>query len=398
MIKITKPYIEIVNDKSKIFCNIYINDKHHLIWFEVEKKYNQYLCTERADAYVIGLLNYAMRNKHDIYCEVPVSEELLYSIETDLIPSLVKHGKAMNEIKILAEVAPTLQSGNAVGTGISCGIDSFSAIFNHINTKYQEHDLTHVCINNVGAFNECYDDYGSDKVKDERYDVAEKVAIELGLELVKTDSNFAREIYQNHLLTHTYSSVFAIYMLQKLWKIYYYGSSGYDYSIFTLKDNDVLSADHYELLSLQCFSTSALRIYSEGGASTRLEKTQKIIDKPLVHKYLHVCTTKPYNCGICGKCRRTLVTLDLYDVLESYRAVFDIDYYYKHKKEYYSWLCFTHFNHDAMNEPVYQSFLQRENFRFFAYGQYIKNMFLAPFRFCLRGIRFIGKKFQTAIM
>ena len=47
---------------------------------------------------------------------------------------------------------------------------------------------------------------------------------------------------------------------------------------------------------------------------------------------------EPYNCGICKKCRRTLLTLDLIDKLDSFKGVFDIDYYNQYKKEYFDWM------------------------------------------------------------
>lgn len=392
MIKIGVPYIEKGLEFSRIICDILIDNTEYKIWFQVEKEYEKYLCVERADAYVIGLLNYAMRNNHDIYCEIPVTEELLYAIETDLIPSLSKHGKNLHAIKIVATIAKTLEVGEAVGTGLSCGIDSFSAVYNHIDTKYNSHNLTHLCINNVGAFNECYDDYGIDAVRKERYDIAEQVAKELGIKLIKTDSNFS-EIYQNHYLTNTYSGVFAIYILQKFWKIYFLGSVGEDYASFSLKENDLHDSAEYDLLSLQCFSTSGLKIYSEGGAKTRLEKTKDLVDFKVAQKYLHVCTAKPYNCGVCSKCRRTLVTLDLLDKLDNFDEVFDVIYYKKNRSEYYKWLCLMHFNHDKMNEPVYQGFMNRkEGFKLVAYGQYVKNVILFPFRCCVRVLKNVGRK------
>ena len=278
MIEIFKPTISQKNGKSRCICELHINDDVKEIWFEVEPKYGKYLCIERADAYVIGILHYAMKNKHAIKCHVPITEELLYNIQTILIPSLAKYSKNLSEIEIISETAPGINSGTAVGTGCSCGIDSFSAIYNHINTKYKEYNLTHLCINNVGAYNTCYEEYGMTKVKDERYQATRKAAKEIGIDLIETDSNFSEIIKQDHLHTHTYSSIFAVYMLQKLWKKYFYASSGLDYSNFSIVSNDLYDCARYELLTLQCFSIEGLRIYSEGGEKSRIDKTADIVD------------------------------------------------------------------------------------------------------------------------
>lgn len=368
MIIIGKPFISSNAAKTRCICDISVDGMIRSVWFEVDSKYKEYLVTERADAYVIGLLHWCMLNRHDIKCQVPVTEELLYNIKTILVPSLAKYANNLHAIKIDAEVAPALK-GEEVGTGCSCGIDSFDAIYNHYKSDYPNMDLTYLCINNVGAFNECYDDYGREKVKEERYQKVDVVSKELGIPIIKTDSNFAETFPQIHLYSHTYSSVFAIYMLKKLWKTYYYASSGMDYSKFSLS---ALDPAHYELLSLQCFSTSGIRIYSEGGEKERIDKTRDLVDFEPAQKYLHVCLAKPYNCGVCSKCRRTLVTLDMLDKLDNFKEVFDIGYYKKHREEYYKWLVSQHSFGDLMNEPVYQEMLERSAFRKIANIEKIK--------------------------
>ena len=363
MIKILKPYIKNCNDKTRIYCNINVNNENKVVWFEVENKYSKYLVDDRIDAYVIGLLNYAMRINENIESDVPITEDLLYNIETTLIPSLSKYGKSLHSIKIVAPTIAPIKEGEAVGTGCSCGIDSFDAIKNHLNSKYKGMNITHLCLNNVGAFNECYKEYGIEKVKTERYKITEEVAKELKIPLIKTDSNFGDEFPMNHYLTNTYSGCFAIYMLQKFWKKYYLASAGLDYSKFTIIDNDIEDSAHYDLLTLQCFSHEGIRIYSESGEKNRIEKTLNIADFKLAQKYLHVCISKPYNCGICTKCRRTLVSLDAINKLNEFKNVFDINYYNNNKVEYYDWLFNEHVNKNEMNEPSYQILSKRKDFK-----------------------------------
>lgn len=274
--------------------------------------------------------------------------------------------------------------GGAVGTGCSCGVDSFDAIYMHYNTEFLSHNLTHLCINNVGAFANCYHEYGQDKVKDERYKKAQELADELGLPLIKTDSNFMESFEQDHIKTHTFSSIFAVYMLKKLWKTYYYGSSGYDYTSFSLKNIEDIDSAQYELLSLQCLSLRELKIYSEGGEKTRFEKVQDIVNFPYTERYLHVCFLKPYNCGQCSKCRRTLVALDALNKLENYKEVFDISYYKTHKGEYYSWLASLHSYNDEFAEPVYKVMLERDEFLKYVRKEKVKKV--------MRGLRDILKK------
>ena len=377
MIVIKKIFITNEDNNSILNCEIEEQNTIKLVWFMVEKEYGQYLCYERSDAFVIGLLNYAMRTNQDIVCNVPMTDEIHYNITKVLIPTLFKYGYGkLHSINIIAELEPAI-GGDEVGTGCSCGIDSFSSIYNHYKTNYSNLDITYLTLNNVGAFNECYKEYGSDKVREERYAKVDKVAHELHLPIIKTNSNFADVFEQIHGQTHTYSSCFAIYCLQKLWCKYYYASSGIDYSGFDLSDADPA---HYELLSLQCFSTSKLRIFSEGGEKTRIDKTNDILNFLAANNHLHVCLSKPYNCGICTKCKRTLLSLDALNGLENFKAVFDINYYNTHKKKYYQYLIEEHVHHNLMNEPTYKILSKRKEFKKLTFGYKFHYFFKRVFR------------------
>ena len=267
MIYLDNPYIETGEKSSRLICDVLINNSiERKVWFEVENKYAEYLCSERCDAYVVGLLNYAMRLGHNIKSVAPITESLLYNINEYLMPALLRNDKRLKRIKIEApvEVLP-LKNAGAVGTGLSCGVDSFFEILKHTTSDYKSRQLTHLCINNVGAFNNIYKDYGLEKIKDDRYDAARKVALELGLPLVETNSNFMESFKQNHLLSHTYSSMFAVLCLQKLWGIYYYGSAGQGFESFSLEDNSLYDCGKYELLTLMAVSKENQLFYSGGG-------------------------------------------------------------------------------------------------------------------------------------
>lgn len=193
-------------------------------------------------------------------------------------------------------------------------------------------------------------------VKNDVFERAVKVANELNLPVVKTDSNISEAFIQNHLLTHDYTSMFAVFCLQKLWKLYFYGSSGEDFSCFNLKDNSKFDSAHYELLSFHCFSTQNLMLQIDGGAQNRLEKIKDIVDNEIVQKNLHVCLTDSVNCSYCSKCRRTMLMLDAIGKLDLYKEVFDIEKYKKNKVKYLRWLYREHLVGDIMNEPTYQVF------------------------------------------
>ena len=106
--------------------------------------------------------------------------------------------------------------------------------------------------------------------------IVEKFCKENAFKLIVTNSNIMNEFDQNHYMTHTYTSCFAILCLQKLFSIYYY-ASGRTIDTFSIKNVDKLDSAYFDFLLLDVFSSNRLRIYSEGANSNRLDKIQKIV-------------------------------------------------------------------------------------------------------------------------
>lgn len=322
------------------------------IWLEVDSKYAEYLCAERADAFLIALLPHAMRAGLDIESEAPVSERLKYQIEAYLIPSLVKYGRSLHASEIIAKTDSTpMHNAGGVGAGVSCGVDSLHILKNQLNPACNSLKLTHLTLNNVGAFA----DEGS-----EQYNWtaqrAKSLCGELGLEFVQTNSNLAEQLPIEFVRVHTYANVFAVYALQKLWKVFFYGSPGLDFQqYFSLNENDVKDAAHYDLLSLDSFSTQNLKIYSEGGAKERYDKILELVDFEPAQRYLQVCVSdRGPNCGQCFKCIRTLLMLDALGALDKFGKVFDIDKFLTKRHWYLQQLYWSHItSFDMMLERIY---------------------------------------------
>lgn len=195
-------------------------------------------------------------------------------------------------------------------------------------------NLTHICLNNVGAYNSAGD---AGQVKQKDREKAKRLAEELGLKLILSESNFADAFPQNHLLTNTYSSMFAVFCLQRLWRVYYY-SSGAEFSHFSLENNDLHDTAYYDLLLLDCFSLPNIKLYSEGAIKNRLEKVRYVSQFPLAAKYLHVCIRKETNCGKCEKCKKTILEFDAIGKLNDFSEAFDIDLYHRERDRYLGWM------------------------------------------------------------
>ena len=332
MIKIEQPQLVCDENESRLETYVTIDNIRERIWFSVDKKYESYLCYERSDAYVIAILDYAMRNGHDISCEAPITEELYYNLDKVLIDAIVGYNKHFYRIKIDAPITnEDLICAGAVGTGISCGVDSLHAMANQTNLKYKNHNITHLTFNNVGSHGEAE---RAQILYQQRLARPKKFAEEYGYNFVASNSNLMDIIKQSHFKTHTFSSMFAVFCLQKLYSVYYYASGGYHYDEFSLCDNPKSSSGSYEILSLPLFSTKKLRIYSEGAGLSRMDKLKLVVNYSPSYKYLNVCLKEGENCGKCEKCIRTLLGIDLYRKLDKYEHVFDIQYYKNNKKWY----------------------------------------------------------------
>lgn len=101
-IKISAPYVEqtdseifgsavrLAADVEMINPNTGVNEKRPL-FFEFARRYEEYLCPERSDAFVMGLLSTAMENDCNIEFETPMTDRLFYQMNDDYLPMMAKY-------------------------------------------------------------------------------------------------------------------------------------------------------------------------------------------------------------------------------------------------------------------------------------------------------------------
>ncbi|MCM1316180.1 MAG: hypothetical protein NC244_12510 [Alistipes senegalensis] len=358
MIYLKNIFVKKENIESTLYCDVVTNEGVKTLYISVSSEFSDYLTYERADAFVVGLLPWAMRNNQDIICEgIPITNELLYKLEHYLIPSLANSSNGqLNAIQIIANCCDPIENIGGVGTGITCGVDSFHSIYTHLNSKLSKYKLTHLVFmsiadsykNSVEGYNCCTNNL---------LEQCEKVAKEIGIPLIVEHSNL-RELFPTPPI-HTFLRLFVVYSLQKLFGVYLW-ASGFPFFQFTLNDSNNIDSALYDLLSTTFISTSKLQILSEGGDKTRLEKTRIISKYNVAKKYLHVCTRSSKNCGICDKCRRTLCTLDAIGELENFTDCFNIDYYLKHRNKYISWIRSKYLEGDLFLQDVYEIIIKKD--------------------------------------
>lgn len=361
LLKIGEAYIKRIRDKSRLCSNINWGDRSRTLWFEVENEYEECLCTERIDGFLVGLLPFAMIEKLNILSEGYGSEKLLYQLKTILLPSLSANITKFHSIDIDAKsVGEVLESKNRVGTALSCGIDSFYTVLKHMNMGIEGFNVTHLTYFNI-MNSPHWQTYGEDSSRvfsKARIDYIKPVVEELGLKLVTVDSNFDLFYHELALMeTYTFRYFGTVLALQKLFGKYYW-SSGYHFSQFDLIIDDI---SIFDLLSVQCVSNENTTFYSTGSEVTRLEKTAYISDFAITYKYLNVCWFNLYNCSKCDKCKRTMLGLYALGKLDFYEEVFDVKYFYQNINEYLGHMLYKRLveKHHSFNDEIYQCLIKR---------------------------------------
>ncbi|OQB14345.1 MAG: hypothetical protein BWY15_01202 [Firmicutes bacterium ADurb.Bin193] len=342
MIKIGTPNISLDNDYATLTNDIIIDGRCEKLWFKVSSEYAKYLTTERADAYLVLLFYYAMKHGHDMEFEVPVSERIYYQMKYYLIDALNQEDPSFKNIQIqcTTECEPVV-SENAVGTGMSGGIDSLSTIYLHTGEDCpQSYKLTHLTFFNSGAAHlpdgERVLDKSGEDIFQKRVELAKTFAERTGLKLLVVDSNISELLKIDHTLTHTYRNCGTALLFQKLFSVYYYSSAGVKYSTNYVSPN--LDTGHYDDSIVPYISNNNITFYSTIIQYTRFRKTKILTDYNLSYEFLNVCITDSTNCGECSKCIRTLTTLDALGRLDRYRSVFDLEKYQKNRNRHIGWV------------------------------------------------------------
>lgn len=341
---------------ARLVCEIEINGKQERLFIECERRWKEFMVTERADAFVYYLLPIAMREKHDIASFLPITEELKNNLENEYLPRLCKIDKSLYLPKIVAqtESGPLPESGKAVGTANSLGVDSFYTVYKYAEAEDETERITHFY---MGAISLDLWGTGSKdlfsylKKKKHCHDRYKLVSAELGKELIMTYSNlhkFMCKKHKNkHITAHVYITLGEVMCFRKLWQTYLFSSS---YAPENVEQMNVRKKDcaHYDNLTLKAITIPGFKVISSGMDLSRFEKTKILADYTPAQKYLSPCfkiiklKKDMKNCGMfwCRKCLRLLVSADVSDNLEKFKDVVNIKRYKRNRRLYFTIVVF----------------------------------------------------------
>lgn len=166
---------------------------------------------DRIDAFVCGLLYFAMKGGYDIVSELPISDQLYYNLEYHFIDAIVSANNFLHRIRIKAPLVEVIQNrGNRIATGISCGVDSLYTVATHTGSYIPQ------CrkINTLAYFNAGSspgNKQHSDLTKG-RYLHAKSFAQEYGFDFIDIETNLHlvmnKYLPYSHIENHTYMALF----------------------------------------------------------------------------------------------------------------------------------------------------------------------------------------------
>lgn len=304
------------------------------LYFEIDSNYGAMLVNDTYDPFLLIALYQAMYHKTDLRICGNVSKKLYKNLMWYGQKILCDFAEEFAPVQIIVDgFAPKSVTGTLIGTGISCGVDSLSTLYD----RFVAEDDPDCKINALFFFN-C----GINGVFKENFttDFAQSrcqrsmaLAREIGLPLCPIDTNLhdfgLKETHETWVFLATYSCALALQSAVRR----YYISSGYSYA--EIKGNGIKYdrydfAGYCESFFVPLIQTERLELIVDGCQYRRVDKIKKLADWDIARKYLNVCvmySEQTSNCGLCHKCLRTLLALEILGKLDDFAGVFDLERY-----------------------------------------------------------------------
>lgn len=323
-IRIHAPEVVVKDGCARLLAEVDVGNGLQPLWFEFDDCYAKWAVANRSDAFVLLLLEYALWSGKDIVCEQPVSERLLYQLNENLMAQAAAFTKEFSTAQVIAETAPEIVPiVDGVGTGLSCGVDSFYTVYKHLGCGWGQ--LTHLFFNNVGALTK--DPKLSREIFEQKGARFKKVADALGLPLIAINTNILdvlRECPDGVTQPGAIKNAACLFALKRGFRQYWVASGCATGEFHYYFDDN----DSYLPMITQSVTLDHLAVLPCGTEVRRIDKLRAIAGYDVVRTNLSVCAGE--NCGLCSKCTRTQFELYALGMLDGFSQVFDIEWFRHH--------------------------------------------------------------------
>ncbi len=255
-----------------------------------------------------------------------MSARLVYNLNHYVVPILAEQLPQFARVRIRARHCsgePINPGATGVITGFSAGVDSFGVLYDHSREDLPPgYAVSHLLFHNLGSNG----DFGGEDARrlfNQRYELNRGFPEENGMPFLKLDSNLSELLQMSFEQTNPIRSLAGVLMLQKLVRRYYLASSFRYADVYIAPTYDIAFASP---ALVHLLSTESLDCVASGSQHTRVEKTRLIAELPAARRWLNVCTTvaaQGQNCSRCAKCLRTMFTLEMLGLEQSFSECFD---------------------------------------------------------------------------
>lgn len=313
------------------------------IFIAVESKNEDMLSEKVYDPFILVPLMLGMFYGQDLEIEGNISPRLYHNIKHYLISIFDNFSVHTKKINFTVKGFDIVEDSDIklIGTGISCGVDSFTTIYdNYIKENNPDYKINSLFFNNSGthgAYSETSRRLWLDRAK-----MNQQAAEELGLPLYLIDSNFhafTRKFGQQKI---GYLAIYSCALAVQKYVHRYLTASNFSYdevAEFTIKSKDFDIAEYSETYMAHLISTEKFELVIDGCQYSRGEKVERIADWSIAKKYLNVCRSPidhGKNCSDCYKCMWTLIPLEAIGKLDNFEKVFDLNKYRKKARKWKS--------------------------------------------------------------
>ena len=274
--------------------------------------------TDRLDAWLLWLLPNAFETGEELVLEGPVDAELLRNVhELMEVWSCWRPGKS--PVRVTAEPADATEPrGTRTGLFFTAGVDSFFSLLHHDEMARLHPEWNLGPIDDL-IYVEGYDiPLGNRAALDRKRAALQAAAEETGKTLVTLATNFRDtgvSLRKNAWgpVVHGAALAASRLLLGRRWRELLVAAS--------------IAYDEFDpwgstAVTDPLFSSSATRVVHHGAGFHRLRKIDFLSPFDVALNHLHVCWQdfSDRNCGVCEKCFRTLLALDMAGVRERART------------------------------------------------------------------------------
>ena len=312
-------------ENNKLIINAIVTGAKSF-WFEVDKEYQPMISDDSVDAFFILYVWLAMENNKSLRVEGKVSKQLSKSVVTKVKNMFLTLYPKLNDIEItvLHPESKWDQSTGGNATGFSGGVDSW---YTAVNADKIGHPYSYYLFVNTGQ----HGIINTNEVFKKRAEHAKRIIRTMKKPILIVNTNIDELFEAPFQQRVVIGNLACALILQKGISKYSY-SSGYPTSDSVIKEHyDMSIMDPFLLPSL---NTERMKFESIGDNLTRMDKLYSISNAENFSKEIYVCVEKNIpikNCGVCFKCRRTQIVLDILGAYNLLNNSFDLKYFSKIK-------------------------------------------------------------------